>query len=161
MTGWLASVPGMITGALSGAGSWLYDAGKNVVQGLLNGIKSLGSTIGSFFLDLLPGWIVGPFKTALGIHSPSRVFYGMGQNTVQGYLNAVADGQPDVEASMRQLAAVPPIPAWATTGTAEAASSRLGRTAADADGTRVTINVHGADDPYSVAMNVARILEGV
>ncbi|SEC98945.1 hypothetical protein [Arthrobacter woluwensis] len=37
-----------------------------MIQGLLNGAGSLLSSIGSFFLNQLPGWIVGPFKAALG-----------------------------------------------------------------------------------------------
>ncbi|WP_074783883.1 hypothetical protein [Arthrobacter woluwensis] len=55
-----------------------------MIQGLLNGAGSLLSSIGSFFLNQLPGWIVGPFKAALGIHSPSRVFRQFGEFIVQG-----------------------------------------------------------------------------
>jgi hypothetical protein len=85
---------------LSGAGSWLYNAGVNVVQGLLNGVKSLAGTVGKFFLNLLPGWIVGPFKAALGIHSPSRVFAQLGGYTIAGLTQGLTGGQGAVKSAM-------------------------------------------------------------
>ena len=99
-----------IMGALSGAGQWLFDAGKNIVEGLFNGIKSLAGTIGNFFLSLLPGWIVEPFKIALGIHSPSRVFKGLGTNIGQGLLDGVDGMQGKIDGTMSGLVTVPPAP---------------------------------------------------
>ena len=77
-------LPGKIIGALKGAATWLYDIGRNIIQGLLNGAGSLLKNIGQFFLDRLPGWIQGPFKKALGISSPSTVFAGYGRNLIEG-----------------------------------------------------------------------------
>ncbi|MGZ7371093.1 hypothetical protein ACXWSM_09370, partial [Streptococcus pyogenes] len=71
------------------AGSWLIDTGKNIVQGLINGMTSLAGKIGSYFLEKIPGWIRKPFESALGIHSPSRVFAGYGENIGQGLINGV------------------------------------------------------------------------
>ena len=82
----------------------LWDAGKNIVQGLLDGIASLAGTVGRFFLSLLPGWIVGPFKAALGIHSPSRVFAGFGVNVGQGLVNGIDSMSDDVAKSALGLA---------------------------------------------------------
>lgn len=78
------SIPSRIMGFFSGAVTWLTEAGRNIVQGLLDGAGSLLSGIGNFFLNMLPGWIVGPFKAALGIASPSRLFAGLGGNVIQG-----------------------------------------------------------------------------
>lgn len=77
-------IPGKVGALFSGAINWLADAGKNIIQGLLNGAGSLLKNIGSFFLNMVPGWIKGPFMAALGIHSPSRVFAGFGKNIVGG-----------------------------------------------------------------------------
>lgn len=96
-----------ITGFFSGAGTALYDVGKNMIQGLLDGAGSLLSNIGQFFLNMVPGWIVGPFKDALGIHSPSRVFRGFGQNLGQGLMLGTDDVKPDVAANVRNLVAIP------------------------------------------------------
>lgn len=105
-------IPGAIMGALSGAGTWLFDAGKNIVQGLFDGIKSLAGTIGNFFLGLLPGWIVEPFKLALGIHSPSRVFAGFGVNIGQGLIGGIDGMNGKIENAVTGMVSLPPVPSF-------------------------------------------------
>ena len=104
---WFRNLPNTILGFFAGAGQWLWDVGRNMIDGLLSGIRSLGSTIGNFFLDLLPGWIVGPFKAALGIHSPSTVFAEFGRNIVQGIPVGMDDEQSDLDRRVRDLVSVP------------------------------------------------------
>ena len=62
----------------------IIDIGKNIIRGVWDGIKSMGSWIGDkvggFF-----GGIVGGVKDLLGIHSPSRVFAEIGRYTLEGY----------------------------------------------------------------------------
>lgn len=66
-------IGGKIQGAFSGAGSWLLNAGRNVIMGLVNGIKNaIGSAV-SAAKDAAAN-VVNAAKSALGIHSPSRVF---------------------------------------------------------------------------------------
>lgn len=77
-------LPNRIINALRGAGSWLFNIGKEMINGLINGAGSLLRNIGSFFLDIIPGWIVEPFKKALGIHSPSKVFMELGGDVMAG-----------------------------------------------------------------------------
>jgi TP901 family phage tail tape measure protein len=43
----VSGVVGRIKGIFSGAGSWLYNAGRNIIQGLLNGIESLINSVTS------------------------------------------------------------------------------------------------------------------
>lgn len=60
-------------GVFSGAGSWLLSAGRNIIQGLINGITSaIGGAI-SAVKNAVSGIIDGA-KSMLGIHSPSKVF---------------------------------------------------------------------------------------
>lgn len=60
-------------GVFSGAGSWLLSAGKNIIQGLINGItNAIGGAI-SAVKDAVGGIIDGA-KSLLGIASPSKVF---------------------------------------------------------------------------------------
>lgn len=95
VVGFLGGIGRTIINLFSGAGGWLVDTGRNIINGLLNGASSLLSKIGSMFLDIIPGWIKEPFKKALGIHSPSTVFAGFGDNITQGLINGVssnADG---------------------------------------------------------------------
>lgn len=89
VTGFLAGVGSKIIGLFTGAGSWLYNTGKDIINGLINGATSLLSKIGNMFLDIIPGWIKGPFKKALGISSPSKVFAGFGGNITDGLVNGI------------------------------------------------------------------------
>lgn len=107
--GVLGGLGSQIIGALSGAGSWLFGIGKNIVEGLMSGIGSLAGSIGNFFLNLIPGWIVGPFKTALGIASPSKVFAGFGENIGEGVLVGVGRVQGRIDDRMSSLVTVPDI----------------------------------------------------
>ncbi len=66
-------IGGKIKDAFSGAGSWLLDAGKNIIMGLVNGIKNaIGSAVSA--AKNAAANVVNAAKSALGIHSPSRVF---------------------------------------------------------------------------------------
>ena len=101
---YIGSIPDRVMGFFADAGSWLVDSGRNIVQGLLDGAGQLLPKIGQFFLDKLPGWIVGPFKAALGIHSPSRVFAGFGENVGEGLALGVESMGSRVRSSTSGLA---------------------------------------------------------
>lgn len=90
-------IPGNIQKVFTGAGNWLVDVGRNIIQGLLDGATSLLRNIGSFFLDILPDWIKVPFKAALGIASPSKVFAGYGRYTMEGYIAGLDSMHSKVE----------------------------------------------------------------
>lgn len=96
-----AQLPKKVIGLFSNAGTWLVDTGKNIIRGLIDGAGSLLRNMGQFFLDLVPDWIEGPFKAALGISSPSKVFFGFGKNVIQGFVNGVSSGKPEVEQAAR------------------------------------------------------------
>lgn len=61
----------------------IVDVGKQIVKGLWEGIKAMGrwikEKVGSFFSGIVSG-----VKSKLGIHSPSRVFAGIGENMALG-----------------------------------------------------------------------------
>lgn len=100
---WFASLPGTIGKFFANAGTWLLGAGKNIIQGLLDGAGSLLKNIGSFFLKMLPGWIVDPFKAALGIHSPSKVFYEFGKNILDGLKDGLTSDEAGVKDAMKRV----------------------------------------------------------
>lgn len=69
----VSGIGGKIKGAFSDAGSWLKSAGINIIQGLINGIKgAIGNAVAA--VKGAASSIVNAAKSALGIHSPSRVF---------------------------------------------------------------------------------------
>ena len=97
-------MPGKILKAISGFANMLFNFGKNIVQGLINGAGSLLKNVGKFFLDMLPGWIVAPFKAALGIKSPSKVFREFGKNILEGLIEGLTSDEAGVKATMEKVA---------------------------------------------------------
>ena len=70
----------------------LLEAGKNVVEGLWNGINDKFSWIKGK-IETWVGNVLKYFKNLLGIHSPSTVFEGYGENMAEGlaigYMNGI------------------------------------------------------------------------
>ncbi len=66
-------IGGKIKGAFNGAGNWLLSAGRNIIMGLVNGIgNAIGAAVNA--AKSAASSVVNAAKSALGIHSPSRVF---------------------------------------------------------------------------------------
>ncbi|QCG76881.1 tape measure protein [Mycobacterium phage XianYue] len=100
---YVGQLPGKIKGWFDDAGSWLIDAGKNVVMGLINGI---GSMIGSAVSKAkeLASSVKNAVTDFLGIHSPSKVFEQLGIFTGQGFQIGLDKGfQPALDQA-KQLA---------------------------------------------------------
>lgn len=64
--------------------SSLFSIGKNVVQGLWNGIQDMGGWLKDKIIGFVKDKIPGPIKSALGIHSPSRVAAALGMQVPRG-----------------------------------------------------------------------------
>ena len=83
----------------------LRKLGKFIWDGLINGLKDAWSTVTNGIKSFTDGFING-FKEALGIHSPSTVFAGIGGYIVQGLANGITASLPYVEQAMTNLANV-------------------------------------------------------
>jgi phage-related minor tail protein len=74
VVGWFRNFGGWILNAVGNLGNLLYNAGRDVVMGIWNGIMGMGG----WLRDSLWGWvrsvIPGPVLDALGIASPSKLF---------------------------------------------------------------------------------------
>lgn len=82
----VAALPQIINAIVEGLGtavSSVFDIGKNIVSGLWEGIKSLGGWIKDKVSGFFSG-IVDNANNLLGIHSPSTVFAGIGENMGKG-----------------------------------------------------------------------------
>lgn len=82
----VASIPTIVMAIVDGFadnGPEFAEIGKDIVRGVWEGIKSLASWISGKVKGFL-GDIVDGAKNILGIHSPSTVFAGMGENMVLG-----------------------------------------------------------------------------
>lgn len=90
-TGLVASIPRIIESVTTLVGD-VIDAivetdwakvGEDVVNGLLKGLQDMWSTLTGWFSNAWDN-LVGGVKDLLGIHSPSRVFAGIGKNMALG-----------------------------------------------------------------------------
>ena len=80
----------------------LRKLGKFIWDGLINGLKDAWSTVTNGIKGFTDGFING-FKDALGIHSPSTVFYEIGGYIDQGLANGITAALGYVDAAMTQL----------------------------------------------------------
>lgn len=80
---YIVEIPAAIIGGIKDGLAGLADIGPQIIEGLVDGIKKMGKwledQISGFF-----GGIVDGVKDLLGIHSPSRVFAGIGENMALG-----------------------------------------------------------------------------
>lgn len=71
--GILSGIYNAAMAAVSGAGTWLWNAGSQIIAGLWNGISGAIGGLYNNIWNALSG-LVDEAMSALGIHSPSRVF---------------------------------------------------------------------------------------
>lgn len=86
----------------------IVDVGKEIVRGIWDGITSMASWITDKVTGFFSG-IVDGVKDFLGIHSPSRVFAGMGENMAlglgEGFAGEMRGVQRQIDRSMAGLVA--------------------------------------------------------
>ncbi|MDD2328773.1 MAG: phage tail protein [bacterium] len=95
----VARLPEIVAAIVTGLGKAVgavFEIGKNIVTGLWEGIKSLGSWIADKVSGFFSG-IVDGAKSLLGIHSPSTVFAGIGENMGLGIGMGFTDAMRGVE----------------------------------------------------------------
>jgi TP901 family phage tail tape measure protein len=88
----------------------LAEIGRNIMQGLVNGIMSMAGAIGKAVSGIANA-IPAKIKSFLGIHSPSRVLMELGEFTGEGFVNGIKSMIGDVSGVSAQLAvaAVPTV----------------------------------------------------
>ncbi|HCT79275.1 MAG TPA: hypothetical protein DGT23_22480 [Micromonosporaceae bacterium] len=113
IVGWLDSLPGRASTALGNlasavkkslqdVGSWLYQSGKNLIIGLIEGVGSaIDWAIG--IIKRAADRIAQGARDALGIRSPSTVFAAMGQQTVEGYVLGIRSNMGMISGAWRSM----------------------------------------------------------
>jgi phage-related protein len=111
----LGRVRGAVTGALSGAGGWLRDAGRRIIQGLIDGIQgmlgSLRGTLGNI-TGMIPDW-KGPAERDAKLLTPA------GTKIMSGLMAGIAAQLPALRAQLGGITS--DIPDLALAGSARAA----------------------------------------
>lgn len=98
----IQSIPGQITSAIGNLGSLLYNAGIDLIQGFWNGMSALWGSVARWIqgkVNNLPQII----KDALGIHSPSSVMHGLGENFTLGLQQGIASSWPGLTSMVKGL----------------------------------------------------------
>ena len=95
-------ISAIIQGFASGA-SRILDIGKNIVEGVWQGIKNAAKWLKDKIFGFFDG-IIGGVKDFLGIHSPSKVFAGIGgfmaEGLGEGFDDQFKSVKKDIENSM-------------------------------------------------------------
>jgi phage-related protein len=99
----LTGLRGRISGALAGAGRLLYSAGRAVVQGMINGIRSgIGSVTAA--ARNLASSALSAAKSALGISSPSKAFREIGKDTGAGFIVGLTGTSAQIKKTTTSIA---------------------------------------------------------
>lgn len=102
-------IPQRIVDGLGALGQLLYSAGRDLLQGLINGITDKVSGAITAVKDAVSGVIDGA-KDLLGINSPSRVFMEIGAYTSEGFALGIESRQRLASDAMSNLVAPPAVP---------------------------------------------------
>lgn len=76
--------------------------GKNIIDGLINGLKSMVSGLGNAVVNIAKG-VADSFKSTLGIHSPSTLFMEYGVYTGEGYAIGIDKSADEIYKSFDNL----------------------------------------------------------
>lgn len=103
---------GRVTGAIGDIGSKMSGIGRNMIEGLVNGIRNAAGLIRDAVANAI-GNVVDFAKSLLGIHSPSRVFMEIGDFTAQGMAIGLTKGAKHVQKAAAE-SLVPAAPSFAS-----------------------------------------------
>jgi TP901 family phage tail tape measure protein len=91
-----------ISGAFSAVAGTLEKVGKDLIQGLVNGIKEAADLPVKAIKAVAKG-VIDVVKDVLGIFSPSKVMHDVGKNTVQGLQEGIKENAKLATDEMKSL----------------------------------------------------------
>lgn len=118
------------TSAGNTAATQMYGAGIQTAKGLVAGLLSEKKHLAEAMKTVADA-MQSALRKALGIHSPSRVFHGLGQNTAAGLINGIDSMLRDVERASGRMGSRlgasfdPGLPGQRTAVTAPAVSRQV------------------------------------
>lgn len=95
LIGWFSGLPGRLLEAIGDIGSKMLQLGKDIVQGIINGVGNLAGALADKIRSVItaPLGAVGRF---LGADSPSKLFKFYGESVVQGMQKGL-DSLPSIK----------------------------------------------------------------
>ncbi|HEX8402246.1 MAG TPA: phage tail tape measure protein [Allosphingosinicella sp.] len=148
---------------LAGLGARFFEFGGHIIRGLVGGIIGSAAWLRNKIVGLAKN-VTGWFKNALGIHSPSRVFMGLGGHVTDGLALGLDRGAKapiarveSIAARMAAAGAVSIMAPGMAAGVPATSPAGIGSSAgAAAAGGPVTIHVYGA--PGQSEAELARLV---
>lgn len=119
-------IPGMIVRAVGNAGEILLEVGKDIIRGLVNGIKSAAGLVKDAVGSVIGG-IGSGAKKLLKIGSPSKVFMEIGGEIMNGLALGIERGSAQATAAVESITGAI---AAAAEGVGEGVAARLATQAA-------------------------------
>lgn len=145
----ISGIQAKIAGIFAGAGSWLLEAGKNIINGLIRGIENMIGALTSklsFITNLIPE-SKGPEKV------DKVLLQDNGELIMQSLINGIANKTPDLTGALGDITTMIPS---SVGGSFSGGGSTGGVTNID---NRKTFNVTTNDDPTLWARAVGREFE--
>lgn len=105
ITGFFSGIWGQIKGVFSDAASTFMNIGRNIVNGIKNGIANAWNSLVSWVTSKFEG-LVDSVLGFLGIHSPSRVFAEIGEQTMAGYAQGIRNDDSAEKAMEKQMRSI-------------------------------------------------------
>ncbi|MDY2941437.1 MAG: phage tail tape measure protein [Varibaculum sp.] len=153
----IRQLPGRIKSGLGNLGGLLAGAGRQLIQGLINGIKNMMSAAVNVAKNVGRS-VVSGVKGLLGIHSPSRVFADIGSMVGAGFiqgLDKMAGRVEDAAVSLVNIPSQVPVPQLRLNGRPEV-TKQASMTPAPVT---IHLTVNGALDELGVARKVEEMLQ--
>ena len=98
----IAGLPGKALSALGDLSTRLLQTGRQLVDGLISGVREKAGEIAGAARDVVEG-AIDAARGALRIGSPSKVFHLIGVQTMQGLVLGIRKGSPGVERIVDRL----------------------------------------------------------
>lgn len=134
------AVWGNIVAFFEGIPTKLVEIGRNIIEGIVKGLKDAADTVSKALLEILKG-AVDAVKAFFGIASPSKLMAEMGYNIAAGMAQGILGGSGLVDSAMGALTGAVVPGAMGASGAAES-----GRRGAGESGSNVArqavVNVH-------------------
>lgn len=139
---WSGRLPGRIASGIGDLRSLLYNKGMDVIRGLWNGIKGMGSWLAGQLRGFVSDYVPGPIADALGISSPSKLLADeIGHWLPPGIAMGAEDNRRVLDDTMRGLVD----PALAMPGASRFSGAAAGASSASAAQVSVRVLVDGTD----------------
>lgn len=104
LVAFFVSFPGKAKGALSSLPGQMLSIGRNIVQGLINGVKNMASGAVNALKNIASN-MISAAKGVLGIHSPSREMIKVGKYITDGLTIGINTTAKSAIDAMKKLAA--------------------------------------------------------